>query len=322
MNSSIDFINSARQTIANEGNALQALSDSLDENFNHALQLLLQAQGRVVVCGIGKSALIARKIVATFNSTGTPAQFLHAAEAVHGDLGLVQPGEVVLCLSKSGNSPEIKTLVRELRSFHCPLIAITADSDSFLAREAQCVIHTPIVAEACPNNLAPTTSTTVQLVVGDAMAVALMQCRGFTAADFGKFHPGGSLGKKLFLKVKDVVDPNRRPEVQPDTPLKDIINEISSRRLGMTAVTEHGKVVGVITDGDIRRMLNTTDHLQGICARDLMSAQPKTIEADQLVQTALDQMEDFAITQLLVFDQGQYMGVLHLHDILKEGFVA
>lgn len=322
MNSSIDFINSARQTIANERDALQALAESLGENFNQALQLLQQARGRVVVCGIGKSALIAQKIVATFNSTGTPAQFLHASEAIHGDLGLVQPGEVVLCLSKSGNSPEIKTLVRELRPFNCPLIAITADPDSFLAREAQCVIHTPIASEACPNNLAPTTSTTVQLVVGDALAVALMQWRGFTAADFGKFHPGGSLGKKLFLKVKDLVDSNRRPEVHPDTPLKDIIVEISSCRLGMTAVTEAGQVVGVITDGDIRRMLNTTDHLQGICARDLMSARPKFIEADQLVQTALDHMEDYAITQLLVFDQGQYIGVLHLHDILKEGFVA
>lgn len=312
---------SAQQTILAESEAISRLVDFLTEDFVKAVEIIYQSSGRLVVTGIGKSAIIAQKIVATLNSTGTPSLFLHASEAIHGDLGMVQPGDVVICISKSGNSPEIKVLVPLLKRFGNKLIAITGNTTSFLGKEANFVLNTYVESEACPNNLAPTNSTTAQLVMGDALAVCLMEMRQFTAEDFAKYHPGGALGKKLLLRVGDMLDTTHKPHVTPEANIKTVIMEISEKRLGVTAVVENDKVIGIITDGDIRRMLNKTETITGLTAKDIMTVNPKRIKSTDLVSDALNILEDFSITQLVVIDQDEYKGVIHLHDILKEGIV-
>lgn len=311
----------AKKTILSESEAIARLADLLTEDFTKAIELIYQSKGRLVVTGIGKSAIIAQKIVATMNSTGTPSLFLHASEAIHGDLGMVQPDDVVICISKSGNSPEIKVLVPILKRFGNTLIAITGNITSFLAKGSDYVLNTTVEAEACPLNLAPTNSTTAQLVIGDALAVCLMEIRGFKSEDFAKYHPGGALGKKLLLRVKDMLENSHKPMVAPDASIKKVIFEISEKRLGVTAVVDNEKVIGIITDGDIRRMLNDRDSFADLTAKDIMSKNPKVISSSYMVIDALNLLEDFSITQLIVVDEGQYQGVLHLHDILKEGIV-
>ena len=312
---------SAKKTILSESESIAKLTHFLDDNFVNAVEIIYNSNGRLVVTGIGKSAIIAQKIVATLNSTGTPSLFLHASEAIHGDLGMVQPGDVVICISKSGNSPEIKVLVPLLKRFGNKLIAITGNTTSFLGKEADFVLNTYVESEACPINLAPTNSTTAQLVMGDAIAVCLMEMKSFTAEDFAKYHPGGALGKKLLLRVGDMLDTTHRPFVSPDSTIKNAIVEISEKRLGVTAVVENDKVIGIITDGDIRRMLNKTENISGLTAQDIMTKNPKTIKSSDMVSDALNILEDFSITQLVVVDNGDYKGVIHLHDILKEGIV-
>lgn len=321
MSSKETILVSAQQTILAESEAISRLVDFLTEDFVKAVEIIYQSSGRLVVTGIGKSAIIAQKIVATLNSTGTPSLFLHASEAIHGDLGMVQPGDVVICISKSGNSPEIKVLVPLLKRFGNKLIAITGNTTSFLGKEADFVLNTYVESEACPNNLAPTNSTTAQLVMGDALAVCLMEMRQFTAEDFAKYHPGGALGKKLLLRVGDMLDTTHKPLVTPEANIKTVIMEISEKRLGVTAVVENDKVIGIITDGDIRRMLNKTETITGLTAKDIMTVNPKRIKSTDLVSDALNILEDFSITQLVVIDQDEYKGVIHLHDILKEGIV-
>ena len=312
---------SAQKTILAESEAISRLVDFINEDFVKSVEIIYQSSGRLVVTGIGKSAIIAQKIVATLNSTGTPSLFLHASEAIHGDLGMVQPGDVVICISKSGNSPEIKVLVPLLKRFGNKLIAITGNTTSFLGKEADFVLNTYVENEACPNNLAPTNSTTAQLVMGDALAVCLMEMRQFTAEDFAKYHPGGALGKKLLLRVGDMLDTTHKPVVTPEANIKTVIMEISEKRLGVTAVVENDKVIGIITDGDIRRMLNKTETITGLTAKDIMTVNPKRIKSTDLVSDAFNILEDFSITQLVVIDQDEYKGVIHLHDILKEGIV-
>ena len=316
-----NILASAKKTIIFESESIAKLTDYLDENFSNAAQSICDSKGRVVVTGIGKSAIIAQKMVATFNSTGTPSMFLHASEAIHGDLGMVQKEDIIICISKSGNSPEIKVLVPLLKRFGNVLIAITGNMTSFLAKGSDFVLNTTIDAEACPNNLAPTTSTTAQLVMGDALAVCLMEMRDFKPEDFAIYHPGGALGKKLLLRVKDMLGHTLKPMVSPDAPIKKVIFEISEKRLGVTAVVEDNKVIGIITDGDIRRMLNDRDSFTDLIAKDIMTKNPKLIPSTAMVVDALNILEDFSITQLVVVDNGEYKGVLHLHDILKEGIV-
>ena len=311
----------ARETILIESQAISKLADLLTNDFVESVQLIYQSKGRLIVTGIGKSAIIAQKIVATLNSTGTPSMFLHASEAVHGDLGMVQPDDVVICISKSGNSPEIKILVPILNRFGNTLIAMTGNLTSFLAKNSQFVLDTTVEKEACPNNLAPTNSTTAQLVMGDCLAVCLMEMRNFKGEDFAKYHPGGALGKKLLLRVKDMLDESKKPTVAPDSNVQTVIFEISEKRLGVTAVEENSKIIGIITDGDIRRMLSKTDSIAGITAKDIMTINPKVITSNAMVVDALNIMEDFSITQLIVADEGSYKGVIHLHDILKEGII-
>lgn len=311
----------ARQTILSESESIANLVQHIDNDFAQAVQLIFESTARVVVTGIGKSAIIAQKIVATLNSTGTPSLFLHAAEAIHGDLGMVQPGDIVICISKSGNSPEIKVLAPLLKRYGNVLIGMTASKTSFLAKESDYVLHAYVESEADPNNLAPTNSTTAQLVLGDALAVCLIEMRNFKSEDFAKYHPGGALGKKLLLRVGDMLDGTHRPAVSPDCSIKKAIVEISEKRLGVTAVLENDKVVGIITDGDIRRMLNNHDNIAGLTAKDIMTHNPKTIKSTDMAVDALHTLENFSITQLVVADEGEYKGILHLHDILKEGIV-
>ena len=316
-----NILASAKKTILSESEAISKLVDFLDDNFINTVEIIYQSKGRLVVTGIGKSAIIAQKIVATLNSTGTPSLFLHASEAIHGDLGMVQPGDVIICISKSGNSPEIKVLVPLLKRFGNKLIAITGNVTSFLGKEADYTLNTYVASEACPINLAPTNSTTAQLVIGDAIAVCLMEMRDFKAEDFAKYHPGGALGKKLLLRVGDMLNTTHKPTVAPNSSIKTVIVEISEKRLGVTAVVEDNKVIGIITDGDIRRMLNISDTISGLTAIDIMTKNPKTIQSTDMVSDALNTLEDFSITQLVVVDNGDYKGVIHLHDILKEGIV-
>ena len=321
MKTNKNILEIARKTIESESNSIAKLADLLTDDFLKAVEIIFNTKGRLVVTGIGKSAIIAQKIVASMNSTGTPSLFLHASEAIHGDLGMVQPNDVVICISKSGNSPEIKVLVPILKHFGNSLIAITGNTTSFLAKGADFILDTTVDSESCPNNLAPTNSTTAQLVMGDALAVCLMELREFKAQDFAKYHPGGALGKKLLLRVGDMLDQSHKPEVAPDTNIKKVIFEISEKRLGVTAVIENNKVIGIITDGDIRRMLNNNDTFAHLTAKDIMTKNPKTIQLTSMVTDALNILEDFSITQLIVTDQEEYKGVLHLHDILKEGIV-
>lgn len=311
----------AKETILSESNAISKLSELLTDDLADCVRLIYESKGRLIVTGIGKSAIIAQKIVATLNSTGTPSLFLHASEAVHGDLGMVQPNDIIICISKSGNSPEIKILVPILNRFGNTLIAMTGNLSSFLAKNSTYVLDTTVEKEACPNNLAPTNSTTAQLVMGDCLAVCLMEIRNFKSEDFAKYHPGGALGKKLLLRVKDMLDDSRKPMVQADATIQTVIFEISEKRLGVTAVIENDKIIGIITDGDIRRMLSKTETITGIKARDIMTVNPKMIQSDDMVVKALNIMEDFSITQLIVSDDSIYKGVIHLHDILKEGIV-
>ncbi len=311
----------AKKTILSESEAITKLIDFLDENFFEAVQRIYETKGRLIVTGIGKSAIIAQKMVATFNSTGTPSMFLHAAEAIHGDLGMIQNDDIIICISKSGNSPEIKVLVPLLKRFGNTLIAITGNTTSFLAKGSDFVLNTTVDTEACPINLAPTNSTTAQLVMGDALAVCLMEMRDFKPEDFAVYHPGGALGKKLLLRVKDMIEHSLKPMVTPETSIKKAIFEISEKRLGVTAVIEDNKIIGIITDGDIRRMLNDVDTIADLTARDIMSKNPKIVSSETMAVEALNILEDFSITQLIVADNGEYKGVLHLHDILKEGIV-
>ena len=312
---------SAKKTILSESQSIAKLADYLDENFVTAAEKIYNSKGRLVITGIGKSAIIAQKIVASFNSTGTPSLFLHASEAIHGDLGMIQNEDVIICISKSGNSPEIKVLVPLLKRFGNSLIAITGNMTSFLAKESHIVLNTTVDSEACPNNLAPTNSTTAQLVMGDALVVCLMEIRDFQPKDFAVYHPGGALGKKLLLKVKDMLENSLKPMVSPDAAIKKVIFEISEKRIGVTAVIENDKVIGIITDGDIRRMLNDRDTFTDLTAREIMTKNPKITTSSAMVVEALNIMEDFSITQLVVVDSGEYKGVLHLHDILKEGII-
>jgi arabinose-5-phosphate isomerase len=311
----------AKKTILSESESIAKLASFLDKNFVQATQSIFDSKGRIIVTGVGKSAIIAQKIVATFNSTGTPSLFLHASEAIHGDLGMVQNDDVILCISKSGNSPEIKVIVPLLKRFGNTLIGITGNMTSYLAKNANIVLNTTVESESCRNNLAPTNSTTAQLVMGDALAVCLMEMRDFSPQDFAKYHPGGALGKKLLLQVKDMLINSLKPMVLPQTPIKKVIFEISEKRLGVTAVVENNKVIGIITDGDIRRMLNDRDTFADLTAKDVMTKNPKIIHSETMVIDAFNIMEDFSITQLVVEDNNEYKGVLHLHDILKEGIV-
>lgn len=311
----------AKKAILSQSESIAKLTNYINEDFTKTVEIIYQSKGRVIVTGIGKSAIIAQKIVATFNSTGTPSMFLHAAEAIHGDLGMVQPGDIVICISKSGNSPEIKVLAPIIKSFGNTLIGMTANEQSFLAQESDLILLAYVENESCPNGLAPTNSTTAQLVLGDALAICLMELRNFKSEDFAKYHPGGALGKKLLLRVKDMLDTSHTPQVNPEASIKKVIMEISEKRLGVTAVVENNKVIGIITDGDIRRMLNDRDSIAGITAKDIMTKNPKNIASSLLVAEALDILENNKITQLVVLDNQEYKGILHLHDILKEGIV-
>ena len=320
MKDSNSIIANAKETILLESNAIANLSNLIDENFENSVKFILNSKGRVIITGIGKSAIIATKIVATFNSTGTPAIFMHAADAIHGDLGTIQDDDVVICISKSGNTPEIKVLVPLIQNYGNKIIAITGNPDSFLGSNADYCLNTYVEKEACPNNLAPTTSTTAQLVMGDALAVCLLKLKGFTSKDFAKYHPGGALGKRLYLRVSDLIKNNEKPQVLKNSSITDVIVEITEKRLGVTAVVENNAIVGIITDGDIRRMLTKNDSFTNLSAKDIMSPSPKTIGLNAMAIDALDALENFDITQILVTDdEDQYMGVVHLHDLIKEG---
>ncbi|GMN08523.1 KpsF/GutQ family sugar-phosphate isomerase [Croceitalea sp. MTPC5] len=311
----------AKETIENESDAIKGLIPLLDGDFENAVNCILASNGRVVVSGVGKSALIASKIVATFNSTGTPAIFMHAADAIHGDLGTVQKNDVVICISKSGNTEEIKMLIPLIKRGDNRLIGITGNMESILAKQSDFTLNTYVEKEACPNNLAPTTSTTAQLVMGDALAICLLKLRGFSSADFAKYHPGGSLGKKLYLRVSDIVENNQKPQVFTDSKVKEVIVEISEKMLGVTAVLEGQDVVGIVTDGDIRRMLNKYENIGGLTAKDIMTKGPKTIHPDVLAIKALEAMQEKGISQLLVMDKTRYMGVIHIHNLINEGIL-
>jgi arabinose-5-phosphate isomerase len=319
---SIDIKSVGTRTVRLEAAAISSLADQIDDQFEAAVEAIASNKGRLVVSGIGKSAIIAQKLVATLNSTGTPAIFLHAADAIHGDLGIVQQQDVVMVISKSGESPEIKVLMPLLRNFGNKLIAMVGNVNSYLARHSHIVLNTTVSQEACPNNLAPTSSTTAQLVMGDAIAIVLMELKGFGSDDFAKFHPGGTLGKKLYLRVSDLYTQNEKPKVLPEAPLADVIREISKKRLGATVVTdENDRVLGVVTDGDLRRMLEKSISLETATARDIMTAGPKVIESNRLAVDALDLLRKHDITQLIVVEEQRYIGIIHLHDLIREGII-
>jgi arabinose-5-phosphate isomerase len=311
----------ALRTIREESKAIEDLSKSINGDFLKCIHSIIKCKGRVVVTGIGKSAIIGQKIVATFNSTGTPSIFMHAADAIHGDLGMIRKEDIVICLSKSGETPEIKVLVPLLKEHGSILISIVGNISSYLALQSDYILDTTVSKEACPNNMAPTSSTTAQLVMGDALAVCLLEARGFTAGDFARFHPGGILGKKMYLKVSDLYIHNQKPMVKAGDDIKTVILEISSKRLGATAVLERQKLTGIITDGDLRRMLEKNQDYSKLRAKDIMSANPKTADHDLLVIHALEMMRKNNITQLLVTEKSVYKGVIHLHDILNEGII-
>ncbi|MCC9137311.1 SIS domain-containing protein [Pontibacter silvestris] len=323
MNLVNNIIQTAKKVLKDEADAIARLADFIDESFKSCVESILQIKGRVVVTGVGKSANIATKIVATLNSTGTPALFMHAADAIHGDLGMIQPEDFVVCISKSGNTPEVKVLVPLLKRKGTRLAALVSNTDSYLAQHADFVLNAFVEREACPNNLAPTTSTTAALALGDALAVCLLEARGFSSSDFAVLHPGGSLGKRLYLKVDDIYGQNEAPCVNKSATLKEIIIEISSKRLGATAVVSDDSkdLIGIITDGDLRRMLNKYDSTEGIQALNIMTPSPLTIETDEYAVEALALMQERSITQLIVTKSGRYKGFVHLHDLLKEGLV-
>ncbi|MEI8097569.1 MAG: KpsF/GutQ family sugar-phosphate isomerase [Sediminibacterium sp.] len=320
MNQSIQ--KTALRTIELEAASVAGLLTFINANFEKAINVIHASKGRLVISGIGKSAIVAQKIVATLNSTGTPALFMHAADAIHGDLGMIQEADIVLIISKSGESPEIKVLVPLIRNFGNTLIAMVGNMDSFLAKESAIVLNTTVSQEACPNNLAPTSSTTVQMVMGDVIAVCLMELNGFSQRDFAKYHPGGNLGKRLYLRVGELSKQNASPKVLASASLKEVIVEITQKRLGITAVVnEQNQIIGIITDGDLRRMLEKSSSLDQITANDILTLNPKTIGADNLAVEALEILRNNDISALLVADNNEYLGVLHLHDLVREGIV-
>ncbi len=322
MKSFEEIKNIALSTINNEAESVINLKNYIDNQFAKCVEIIYECKGRIIISGIGKSANIGAKIVSTFNSTGTPAIFMHAADAIHGDLGIIQPDDIIICISKSGNTPEIKVLVPLIKSMGNKIIAMHGNSHSYLAQQADYSINCSVEKEACPNNLAPTSSTTAQLVMGDALAVALLECRGFTTSDFAKYHPGGALGKQLYLKVSDLSVNNELPKVSKNTDVKNTIIEITSKRLGAAAVVEDDIIVGIVTDGDLRRMLQNNIPIELLKAKDIMSLHPKAIRKDELAVTALNVMKQNNITQLLVVDvNNKYVGVIHLHDLLREGII-
>ncbi|SKB35983.1 KpsF/GutQ family sugar-phosphate isomerase [Daejeonella lutea] len=316
-----EILEIAKKTLQIEAEGIMRLSTQLNEDFSEIVHQILYLNARVIVTGIGKSAIIAQKIVATFNSTGTPAIFMHAADAIHGDLGMIQNNDLVICISKSGNTPEIKVLIPLLKQSDNKLVALVGDTNSYLANQADWILDTSVEIEACPNNLAPTTSTTAQLAMGDALAVCLLECREFTKEDFAKYHPGGSLGKRLYLKVGDLASQNEKPEVVSSSTVKDVIIEITKNRLGAVAVVDGGMLAGIITDGDIRRMLEKNNSIEGLLAKDIMSTTPKYIDKDELAVNALDILRKNNITQILVGSKTKFEGFIHLHDLLREGII-
>ncbi len=313
------IIELASQIIDNEANAIIGLKRQIDDDFQKTVELILESKGNLVFSGIGKSAIIAQKIVATMNSTGTTAVFMHAADAIHGDLGIVRENDIVVILSKSGETPEIKVLVPLIKLRGNKIVAMVGNRQSYLASQADFILDVSVSEEAIPDSLAPTSSTTAQLVMGDALALVLMRCRGFSTSDFAKFHPGGALGKQLYLRVKDLYMKNERPEVGPDDNLTRVIIEMTSKRLGATVVSENDEIKGIITDGDLRRMLMNTPDIEHVKASQIMTSRPKTIDEEDLVVDALHKMRENSITQLPVVHDGKYLGIIHLHDILKEG---
>jgi len=321
LNTKKNILDIAAKTISIESKAIANLINFLNKDFENAVKFILKSKGRIIVTGIGKSANISTKIVATLNSTGTPAIFMHAADAIHGDLGIVQKNDVVICISKSGNTPEIKVLIPLIKNSQNKIIAITGNLDSYLAKNADFVLNAYVEQEACPNNLAPTTSTTAQLVIGDALAVCLLEMKDFTSKDFAKYHPGGTLGKRLYLRVSDLIENNAVPIVSPEESITNVIIEISEKRLGVTAVISDKNIIGIITDGDIRRMLKDNLDIKSLKAKDILNKNPKTIKYNAMALEALELMENNNITQLLVTKNGNYKGVVHLHDILKEGII-
>jgi arabinose-5-phosphate isomerase len=321
LNTKQSILSTAKSTIKLERDAIEHLSELLTDEFAEAVELIYNSKGRVIITGIGKSAIIATKIVATLNSTGTPAVFMHAADAIHGDLGLILKDDIVICISKSGNTPEIKVLVPLIKNAENKMIAITGDKASYLGQQADYVLNAYVEQEACPNNLAPTTSTTAQLVMGDALAVCLLELRGFSSNDFAKYHPGGALGKRLYLRVNDLSSQNLKPEVGLDATLKEVIVEITEKMLGVTAVVDKDAIIGIITDGDLRRMLSKSNDITTLTAKDIMSKNPRRISEDAMAVDAKKLMEEFEISQLLVEHNGKYAGVVHLHDLIKEGII-
>ena len=316
------IIQTALRTIQMEAEAISRLKDFIDADFEKALQAIAESKGRLVVSGVGKSAIIAQKIVATFNSTGTAAVFMHAADAIHGDLGMMQHDDIIIVISKSGDSPEVKILVPLIKNFGNILIGMVGNTDSFLAKQCEIILNTTVDQEACPNNLAPTTSTTAQMVMGDALAVCLMEMKGFGMADFARFHPGGALGKRLFLRVAEIAAQNEKPAVAPLANIREVIVEMTNKRLGVTAVVNNDNLItGIITDGDLRRMLEKGDSFEVLKAEDIMSPNPVTVEENILAVDALDIMKARSISQLIVVNEKVYKGVIHIHDIIKEGII-
>jgi arabinose-5-phosphate isomerase len=316
-----EILTLAKNTIDIEARAITHLKQYINGDFIDIVTHIYNSPGRVVITGIGKSAIVANKIVATLNSTGTPSIFMHAADAIHGDIGIVMDNDVVICISKSGNTPEIKVLVPLLKSRGNRLIALVGNTDSYLAMQADHILNATVEQEACPNNLAPTTSTTAQMVMGDTLAVCLLVCRDFSSSDFAKYHPGGTLGKQLYLKVQDIFIHNQVPKVNLNDALKTVIMEISSKRLGATAVFDKDELVGLITDGDLRRMMEKRDDFSKVTAKDIMNANPKKIQAEAMAVEALQQMKQFNISQLVVMNEGMYAGVIHIHDLIREGII-
>jgi arabinose-5-phosphate isomerase len=317
----VEILEIAKKTLQTEAEGIMQISTFINDDFSEIVHQILYLNARVIVTGIGKSAIIGQKIVATFNSTGTPAIFMHAADAIHGDLGMIQKNDLIICISKSGNTPEIKVLIPLLKQGGNKLVGIVGDMNSYLAKQSDWVLDTTVKQEACPLNLAPTTSTTAQLAMGDALAVCLLECRGFSSEDFAKYHPGGSLGKRLYLKVADLAAQNEKPVVTSSATVKDVIIEITKNRLGAVAVVDSGILQGIITDGDIRRMLNKNDSINGLSAADIMTSSPKFIDKNELAINALEILRMNNITQLLVGSESKFEGFIHLHDLLKEGII-
>ncbi len=311
----------AKATLEIEAQSITALMNYVNHDFTKAVAEIFNSKGRVIITGVGKSAIIAQKITATFNSTGTPAVFMHAADAVHGDLGIIQQSDIIICISKSGNTPEVKVLIPLFKSAGNKLIAMVGNVDSYLAKQADYIINCTVEKEACPNNLAPTSSTTAQLAMGDALAVCLLECRDFKSEDFAKFHPGGALGKRLYLKAGDLASQNQKPQVKKTDTVRNVLVEISSKRIGAAAVIENNQLIGIITDGDIRRMMEKYENINELTASDIMSEHPKTIDADELAVNALNMMQQKNISQIIVTKQNQFFGFIHLHDLIKEGII-